>query len=100
MAIRHSAPRRLTQEISRYVFEQTSERGTRAFDGISYLSRLGDDLRNWALFEPVTHAQVKVFVAEGRELPIEPQHPDFRRALELLGIRLLDTASAPWRQSP
>ena len=88
-AIRHTAPRRLTQEISRYVFEQTSERGGRAFDGISYLSRLGDDLRNWALFEPVTGAQVKVFVGEGRESPIDAEHPDFRRALDLLGIRLV-----------
>ena len=88
-AIRHTAPRRLTQEISRYVFEQTTERGARAFDGISYLSRQGDDLRCWALFEPVTPTQVKVFVADGRETPIEPDHPDFRRALELLGIRLV-----------
>ena len=51
-AIRLRAPRRLTQEISRYVYEQTTPRGTRAFDGISYLSRLGDEFRNWALFEP------------------------------------------------
>jgi RES domain-containing protein len=89
-AIHHTAPRRLTQEISRYVFEQTTERGARVFDGISYVSRLRDDLRNWALFEPVTPMQVKVFVAEGRETSIEPEHPDFRNALELLGIRLLD----------
>ena len=88
-AIRHTAPRRLTQEISRFVFEQTTERGARAFDGITYLSRHGDDLRCFALFEPLTAAQVKVFVADGRESPIDPDHADFRRALELLGIRLV-----------
>jgi hypothetical protein len=97
-SIRHTAPRRLTQEISRYIFEQTSERGGRAFDGISYLSRLGDDLRSWALFEPVTPAQVKVFVGEGRDAPFEPDHPDFRHALDLLGIRLLDAAGSNWRR--
>jgi hypothetical protein len=96
--IRHTAPRRLTQEISRYVFEQTTERGARAFDGISHLSRLGDDLRSWALFEPVTPAQVKMFVAEGRDVPFEPDHPDFRHALDLLGIRLLDAAGSNWRR--
>jgi hypothetical protein len=37
----------------------------------------------------VTAAQVKVFVADGRESPIDPEHPDFRQALELLGIRLV-----------
>ena len=87
-AVRHTAPRRLTQEISRYIFEQTTDRGARAFDGITYLSRQRDDLRSWALFEPVTAAQVKIF-AEGRESPIEPDHADFGRALELLGIRLV-----------
>ena len=87
-AIRHTAPRRLTQEISRFVFEQTTERGARAFDGITYLSRQGDDLRSWALFEPVTSAQVKI-LAEGHESTIDPEHADFRRALELLGIRLV-----------
>ncbi len=50
-AIRSQAPRRLTQEISRLIWEQTTPDGQPAYDGIFYRSRLGDDLNNWAIFE-------------------------------------------------
>lgn len=50
--IRTRAPRRLTQEVSRHVFLQTSTSGEPAFAGIRYGSRLGDNLSNWAIFEP------------------------------------------------
>ena len=50
--LRRRAPRRLTQEISRYVFTLADEKGGAAFHGIRYASRLGDDLASWASFEP------------------------------------------------
>lgn len=50
--IRTRAPRRFTQEISRYVYEQATPAGEGSFSGIRYGSRLGDELTNWALFEP------------------------------------------------
>lgn len=50
--LRRRAPRRLTQEISRYVFSVADESGGAVFQGIRYASRLGDDLLNWAIFEP------------------------------------------------
>ena len=50
-AVRLSLPRSFTQEISRFVFEQTQS-GQRRWDGINYLSRHGDDFENWAFFEP------------------------------------------------
>jgi RES domain-containing protein len=89
-AIRVSAPRRLTQEISRFVFEQTARGRRRAFDGISYLSRLGDELRNWALFEPIGKKGAASLVAEVRLSRIGPRHPELRGALELLGIVLAE----------
>ncbi len=49
--LRLTAPRAFTQEISRYVFDQTAA-GERRWNGISYLSKHGDDLTNWAIFEP------------------------------------------------
>ena len=45
-AIRLRAPRGFTQQVSRYVYEQGS------FAGLRYGSRLGDDVVNWAIFEP------------------------------------------------
>jgi hypothetical protein len=44
--IRTRVPREFTQSVSRYVFEA----GQHA--GIRYRSRLGDELINWAIFEP------------------------------------------------
>jgi len=88
-AIRVRAPRRLTQEISRFVFEQTARGGRRAFDGISYLSRLGDDLRNWAIFEPASAREARVLPRDVRVHRIRADDPDFRRALELLGLELV-----------
>ncbi len=46
--VRRRAPRRLTQEISRYLFEHEGD----AIAGVRYSSRLGDELVNWAMFEP------------------------------------------------
>jgi hypothetical protein len=50
--LRRRAPRQLTQEISRHIFELADDAGAAAFQGIRYASRLGDDLTNWAIFEP------------------------------------------------
>ena len=89
-AIRMSAPRGLTQEISRYVYEQTTSAGKRAFDGIAYLSRLGDEFRNWAMFEPATPQLADALVANPRASFIAPDHPEFRAALALLRVRFLE----------
>jgi hypothetical protein len=48
--LRLGAPRTFTQEVGRYVFDQTVG-GQRRWNGLSYLSKHGDDLRNWAVFE-------------------------------------------------
>ena len=50
-AIRLSAPRELTQHLSRLIYECVSGQGPPQFDGARYLSRLVDDIANWALFQ-------------------------------------------------
>jgi len=76
--IRKRTPRALTQEVSRYVFERPE-----AFAGIRYLSRLGDDLANWAIFEGSELDQV----IEDNET-IEPDDPDLVVALHTLNLTL------------
>jgi hypothetical protein len=49
--LRPRAPRRFTQEISRYVFEHGRGPDGAHLLGIRYRSRLGDELVNWAIFE-------------------------------------------------
>lgn len=79
-AIRLTAPRAFTQEISRYVFDETIN-GARRWNGIAYRSKHGDDLDNWAVFEPATPATIAIesFDASDRDLDA---------ALYLLGLHL------------
>lgn len=73
--IRLSVPRRLTQEISRMVYETVTISGTRPA-GIRYGSRLGDEFENWAVFEtdPPSFRAVDA-------RPISPGDPDLAEAL-------------------
>jgi hypothetical protein len=53
----------------------------RAFEGIAYRSKYGQDLENWALFEPFHLAEVRVY-------EIAANDPDFQRALHLHRLRV------------
>jgi hypothetical protein len=78
--IRLRAPRGFTQQVSRYVYEQGS------FAGLRYGSRLGDDVVNWAIFEPAA-VGVSPLVAP-TSTAIRVDDPGLRAALELLGLTL------------
>lgn len=80
--LRSSAPRAFTQEISRLVFECSNPGGGRAYVGLRYGSRLGDDLHNWATFEPSRPVESSVGV-------ISLDDPDLLAALERLGLHLV-----------
>jgi hypothetical protein len=68
-----TAPRSLTQLVSRVVFDE-------GLSGICYRSKYGHDVENWALFEPL---QINI---KDSEL-IRPDDPDLRRAFGLHGLR-------------
>ena len=65
----------LTQEISRHVYERTSPSGQRVFDGVSYLSRLGDGFRNWAILEAVGDAEEHPVASHDAASAIEVDDP-------------------------
>jgi hypothetical protein len=76
--IRLRAPRGFTQQMSRYAYEQGS------FAGIRYRSRLGDDVVNWAIFEPAPGGASPL--VETTSAAIAADDSDLRAALELLGL--------------
>lgn len=78
--IRLTAPRALTQAISRYVFRQTIN-GHRRWNGLTYLSKHGDDLRNWAIFEPADPDIIDI-------TNFTTQDPDLNAALALHNLQL------------
>jgi hypothetical protein len=78
--IRLRAPRAFTQHVSRYIYEQGD------FAGIRYRSPLGDDVLNWAIFEPAPDGQAPL--AATTSAAIAADDPDLRTALELLDLTL------------
>jgi len=73
-ALQKTAPRILTQLVSRIVFYA-------GFSGIYYLSKYGHDIKNWALFEPF---QITVRDPE----PVRIDDSDLQLALRLHSLKL------------
>ena len=82
--IRRDAPRRFTQEISRFVYQWRADHDTCA--GICYRSRLGDQYTNWAIFEPSPDTELDASHTSSSE--IEANDPDLLEALRLLHLEL------------
>ncbi len=78
--LRLSAPRAFTQDVSRYVFGQTAD-GERRWNGLAYLSKHGDDLQNWAIFEPADPEVIDV-------TEFDRDDADLAAALALHGLQL------------
>jgi hypothetical protein len=86
--IRVTAPRGFTQEISTYVAAQRGEDG-RPYGGIFYLSKLGDEFENWAIFEREEMRGQSPVLSVDREV-VDPEDADFVRACEILGLEIVD----------
>lgn len=71
--------------MSRFVYEQREDKGS--FAGIRYRSRLGDELVNWAVFEPAPDAPSPFL--EKTSMPIEADDADLVAALDILGLTLV-----------
>lgn len=84
-AIRLAVPREFTQLVSRLMFECREPDGGRQFAGIQYLSRLGDDLVHWAIYEPAASEKA---LTEQTSAGIEADDPDLAAAIERLGLTL------------
>jgi hypothetical protein len=81
-ALKDARPRRLTQAVAAWLYEMTD------FDGVTFASRHGDDLRLWAIFErpgdpPITP---KIHDAVGEE-SLQHDSPEVSKAFHLLGLQ-------------
>ncbi len=71
---------RFTRDVSRFVFEQSRD-GTRRWNGLAYLSKHGDDLQNWTIFEPASPDLVGITA-------FADDDPDLAAAATLHGLTL------------
>lgn len=79
-SIRLQAPRGFTQEIASHLYDLADDGGERRLQGIEYASRVGDDIDNWAIWEPAEALQ------EEAEQPIAADDPDLRQAMARFGL--------------
>ena len=82
-AIRLTASRGFTQEVSRLVYECMAAE-SQSLTGIRYQSRLDDRTSNWAIFEPVPDSPGPLRLLESE--PLHPDDLDVTRALATLGL--------------
>jgi hypothetical protein len=89
-----SADRKLTMEISRFIFEMEPRIGQR-LDGISYPSRLGNNITCWVVFSRPPASLGSGSLEPDHELdcvrnpqtkPINPKDPELKRALHDLNL--------------
>jgi hypothetical protein len=85
--IRLRAPREVTQRISRLVYECSTEGGDRAYAGIYYRSRLGDEFENWAIFEPAVMGVTSPLTVLDRT-EVAADDPGLSQALSVLNLRM------------
>lgn len=83
--IRLSVPRAFTQQVSRYVYERRDD--DEPFVGLRYRSRLGDEIVNWAVFEPATDAANPFLAAAASAIAADDS--DLLAALDLLGLEFI-----------
>lgn len=72
-ALQSHSPRILTQLVSRVVYNM-------GLAGVYFRSRYGQNLENWALFEP---CRIRGMKSE----PVEPDHPALLKAMQILGLK-------------
>lgn len=78
--IRRHAPRGFTQEIASHLYDLADDDCERRLQGIEYASRLGDDIDNWAIWEPAQALDQE----DGQ--PITADDPDLHVALSRFGL--------------
>lgn len=85
-ALKDGRNRELTQLVSRFLYERTG------VDGIRFASRLGDELKMWALFEREDNTPTSTKLSSMSPHKLTVDDPDVAEAFAHLGLRWLDPA--------
>lgn len=79
--------RDLTRSIARWLYElQDPATLQPAVDGIAFRSRMGDDVRLWAVFERGESSISEHISPDGEALHVTEDNPDLQEAFALLGL--------------
>jgi hypothetical protein len=81
-AIRLAEPRRLTQHLAGWLYQQTGPDGS-PLAGVRFVSRHGDELALWAVFERAGDPPRSAQLHESTSGPLDPYDPELTQALRL-----------------
>lgn len=88
-ALKDARPRELTQAVSQYLWNARDSDGTDLCDGIEFLSRHGDDLVLWALFERDGDGQRSPRITDIEHHQLDRATPELMNAFSFLDLRML-----------
>lgn len=91
--LKDPANRVLTRSIARWVYDLRDQDRRELVDGIEFRSRLGDEIRMWALFErsPDETKRHSNLITPEWNAPVAPDTPDLVEALARLGLVWYET---------
>lgn len=79
-ALKDGRPRELTQAVATHLHAATE------VAGVAFLSRLGDDLELWAIFERAGDPEVSPSLRDINDHVLTPENPDVIEAFRVLGL--------------
>lgn len=85
-ALQNSEPRELTQRVGNAIYEMSDDAKAPAFDGVRFLSRHGNDLELWSIFERSTDGAHSAQLSDILVGELRPDHPDVEAAMRLHGL--------------
>jgi len=85
-AIRLAEPRAFTQTMAAWLYDQTSPDG-RPLGGVEFISRHGDGVTLWAVFERPGDDEVSALLLEPQSDAIDEHDPDLREAMRIHRLR-------------
>lgn len=85
--LKDATKRDVTRSVARFLFDLRAPGSAKpAVDGIAFRSRMGDDIRMWAVFERGDAAVSERISATGEAHRLTEDNEDLLRAFELLGL--------------
>ncbi|WP_019178963.1 RES domain-containing protein [Microbacterium yannicii] len=79
--------RDITRTVARFLFDLRDKTALQPLvDGIAFRSRMGDDIRLWAVFQRSENDVSELITPDGPPHPVTDDNPDLARAFTLLGL--------------
>jgi hypothetical protein len=88
--LKDPSDRRITRTVARFLFDQYDELRRPVVDGIAFRSRMGDDIRMWAVFERGDAEGSPLLTPEMEPQQVTEENPELLAAFAVLGLHWIE----------